>query len=63
MYILIDTTNIAVHGTSFQTASEAKNYAFKLRDIGLCKSFKITKYDEKGKYIEIYSSKIENKNH
>lgn len=41
MYYLIDTTNISVHGTSFQSIDEAKNYAFMLQRLGLCETFKV----------------------
>lgn len=55
MFTLTDTTQIACHGTSFRSLAEAKNYAIDLQKLGLCKSYSIGQYTEKG-HVEVYNS-------
>lgn len=56
MFTLTDTTQVACHGTGFQSIAEAKEYAITLRNnYGLCKSFSIGTYKD-GKFVEVYNS-------
>lgn len=54
MYTLTDTNQIACHG-SFTSIAEARNYAYELRKIGLCKTYNIGTYID-GKWEVVYNS-------
>jgi len=56
MFTLIDTYQVACHGTSFKTFGEAYRYAMSLRKLGLCKTFSIGKYTQEG-HKEIHEFK------
>jgi hypothetical protein len=58
VYTLTDATTLAVHGSGFSTLAKARDYAFNLREFGLCKAFNIGRYKE-GKYIIVYQTSIE----
>lgn len=61
MFTLTDTNSIACHGTSFRSLAEAKNYAIRLQELGLCKSYSIGKYcsSHPNGHIEVYNSNRE----
>jgi hypothetical protein len=55
MFTLTDTHLISCHGTSFRNFEEAVNYATKLRELGLCRSYSIGQYIN-GRHKCIYVS-------
>lgn len=57
MYTLMDCESIGTHGVSFKNLSVARDYAFKLRELGLCNHFRIGAYrkDQKG-WVPLYES-------
>lgn len=59
MYTLTDTHQIACHGTSFPSIIAAKTYARRLQSLGLCQTYSIGYYSEKG-HVEVYNSKSAN---
>ena len=58
MFTLTDTNQIACHGTSFRSLADAKNYAVRLQELGLCKSYSIGQYTKEG-HVEVYNSNRE----
>lgn len=58
MFTLTDNDQIACHGTSFKSLSEAKNYAASLQKFGLCKTYSIGEYRD-DKHVEVFNSKCE----
>lgn len=60
MFTLTDTKSPACHGTSFPTLLDAINYAYQLRQLGMCRNFSVGQYRD-GKVEEVYSETSEPK--